>query len=97
MSRSAVDLILALAFGAGLGAWFFLGLLWTLRRLPSANHPVRLVLGSLIVRVGLVLLGFAWLTQEHWLLSLPALVGFVAVRHWTLKSLGGPNANATSE
>ena len=36
--------------GLGLGGFFFGGLWWTVRRLPTARHPAALALGSFFVR-----------------------------------------------
>jgi F1F0 ATPase subunit 2 len=84
------ELSLALAVGAGLGIWFFGGLLWTARRLATARHPVCLMLASFAVRAAGVVAGLTWLVGRHWLLPLVALVGFVAVRIWMLRTWGRP-------
>ena len=84
------ELSLALAVGAGLGVWFFGGLLWTVRRLATAHHPVRLMLTSFAVRAAGVVAGLTWLVGRHWLLPVVALVGFVAVRIWMLRTWGRP-------
>jgi F1F0 ATPase subunit 2 len=87
---SILELALALAVGAGLGLWFFAGLLWTLRRLPNARHPVVLVIFSFVIRTTGVVAGLIWLAGRHWLLPLAALAGFVAVRQWLLRTWGKP-------
>ena len=51
MDVSAVEILVALPVGAGLGIWFFAGLLWTVRRLPTASHPLLLAAGSFIIRM----------------------------------------------
>ena len=79
---------LALAVGAGLGAWFFGGLLWTVRCLATASHPAGLMLASFAVRAAGVVTGMTWLVGRHWLLPVIALVGFIAVRSWVLRTWG---------
>lgn len=41
---------IAIVAGLGLGTFFFGGLWWTVRRLPTARHPGALALGSFLVR-----------------------------------------------
>lgn len=86
MEIGVAELGLALAVGVGLGAWFFGGLLWTVRLLPTARHPVLLMSTGFVVRVAGVAAGLIWLFGRHWLLPVVALVGFVAVRAWMLRA-----------
>jgi len=53
-----LGLVGSLMVGLGLGVVFFGGLWLTLGRLPSARQPALLMLGSLLGRMALVLLGF---------------------------------------
>jgi len=92
-----VELGLALAVGAALGVWFFGGLLWTVRRMPAARHPVLLMLASFAVRAAGVAVGVIWLAGRHWLLPLMALAGFVAVRTWMLSTRGAPRLKGDRE
>jgi F1F0 ATPase subunit 2 len=85
---SILELAGALAVGAALGFWFFGGLLWTVRRLADARRPVMLMLTSFAVRTAGVVAGLIWLVSRHWLLPVAALVGFVAVRMWMLRTWG---------
>lgn len=48
----------ALLAGAALGAAFFGGLWWTVRRGAASPTPARWFLGSLVVRTAIVLVGF---------------------------------------
>lgn len=73
-------LFLAVLVGAALGAFFFGGLWWTVRRLPDSEHPVLLMLASLLVRIAVVLGGF-WLVMDgRWERAVACLVGFTVVR-----------------
>lgn len=92
-----LDVVLALAVGAGLGLWFFGGLLWTVYRLPRARHPVVLALMSFAVRVAVVVAGLIWLVDRHWASLLAALVGFLAVRQRLVSAWSIPRTKVTAE
>jgi F1F0 ATPase subunit 2 len=67
--------------GAGLGAFFFGGLWWTVRRLADARRPALLVLGSFVLRTGVALGGFYLVaTAGRWERILAYLLGFVTAR-----------------
>lgn len=74
------QLLLALLEGALLGVLFFAGLWWTVRQLDSAKHVALLFLGSMIVRTGIVVLGFYFLLADNWQHLVAGLVGFVIAR-----------------
>ncbi len=88
MEVSLPDIALALALGAVLGAWFFGGLWWTVRRLPAARHPALLALASLVVRMVTVVGGMVWLAGRHWTLPAVALAALLAVRLWMVRRWG---------
>lgn len=73
---------LALAFLAGgpLGAIFFGGLWWTIRKGISSNRPARWFLASLLLRMGVVLTGFYFVAAGHWERLAACLVGFLVAR-----------------
>jgi F1F0 ATPase subunit 2 len=69
------------ASGALLGLAFFWGLWATVKQLGQKRHPVLMILGSLVLRFGLVLIGFYLLTQHGgWQPVLSAAVGFTLIR-----------------
>lgn len=74
--------VLAAGAGAVIGALHLGGLWATVRRLPTARHKVLLTLGSFLVRIVLVGLGFALLLvgDRDPVRLLAALAGFLAVR-----------------
>ncbi|MEI9896709.1 MAG: ATP synthase subunit I [Chthoniobacter sp.] len=76
------NLILFLSWIAGgaLGALFFGGLWWTLRKGMASPRPALWFLGSLLVRMGLVLPGFYLVGRGHWLRLLLCLLGFITAR-----------------
>jgi F1F0 ATPase subunit 2 len=73
-------LTLALIAGLLLGAMFFGGLWWTVRRAVSSGSPALWFSGSLLLRLGLALAGFYLVGAHHWQRLLLCLVGFVAGR-----------------
>jgi F1F0 ATPase subunit 2 len=66
--------------GAALGAFFFGGLWWTVRRGVSSRHPALWFLGSTLVRTSAILLGFYLASAGHWERLLLCLLGFVVAR-----------------
>ncbi|MBE7499244.1 MAG: ATP synthase subunit I [Verrucomicrobiales bacterium] len=75
-----LTLALALAAGAALGAVFFGGLWWTVRRAVASPHPARWFIASLLLRMGVVLAGFYAVGGGQWLRWLACLLGFVLAR-----------------
>ena len=72
-----LSLLLALIGGVLLGAIFFGGLWWTVRKGVSSRQPALWFLGSLLVRTGAVLGGLYLVANGDWQRLLPCLVGFV--------------------
>jgi F1F0 ATPase subunit 2 len=75
-------LILALSLAAGLmlGAVFFGGLWWTVRKGASSKHPACWFFGSLLLRMGLVLVGLYFVGCGNWQRLVACLLGFVIAR-----------------
>lgn len=71
-----------LSFGAGLllGAVFFGGLWWTIRKGLSSPRPALLFLGSAVLRMGVVVSGFYLVANGQWQRLLACLVGFIIAR-----------------
>ena len=87
--------ILVLAGGAGvlLGAFFFCGLWWTVRRGLSSKQPVLWFSGSLLLRTGIALAGFYFvsgISGGHWERLLACLLGFVIARFVVTRFTGPP-------
>jgi F1F0 ATPase subunit 2 len=70
----------ALATGALLGAFFYGGLWWTVRRGVTSRRVALWFLGSLVLRLGVALAGFYFVAGGHWERLLPCLMGFVTAR-----------------
>jgi F1F0 ATPase subunit 2 len=78
--NEATILVVACAAGVLLGAFFFGGLWWTVRRGLSSRRPALWFFGSLLVRTGVVLGGFYLIASGDWQRLLPCLVGFVVAQ-----------------
>ena len=74
--------LLSGAFAAGLvlGAFYFIALWRTVRKLPDTPRPLRLMLGSFVVRIAVVLPGFYFVMSGHWERLVMALIGFIVAR-----------------
>ena len=76
----ALPATLALVAGAGLGAIYFGGLWWTVRRAGSFRRPAFSMLVSVLVRMSMVLGGFYLVAGDSWQRLLLCLLGFVVAR-----------------
>jgi len=78
--NEASHLVAAAAAGALLGAFFFAGLWWTVRRGVSSGRAALWFLGSMVLRTCIVVLGFRLLLGGDWKTLLAGLAGFIAAR-----------------
>ncbi|MEO5695715.1 MAG: ATP synthase subunit I [Burkholderiaceae bacterium] len=78
--NEALILLLSGIAGAALGVVFFGGLWWTVRRGASSAHPALWFLGSLLLRMAIVLAGFYAVAGTHWQRLLLCLLGFALAR-----------------
>tara|TARA_R110001592_G_scaffold58124_6_gene176418 strand:+ start:123 stop:443 length:321 start_codon:yes stop_codon:yes gene_type:complete len=78
--NEALGLMLAVAAGGLLGAMYFGGLWWTVRKGLSSQQPAIWFSGSLLLRTITVLAGFYWVGQYSWTRLLACLLGFVIAR-----------------
>jgi F1F0 ATPase subunit 2 len=80
-------LILAVASAAGLllGAVFFGGLWWTVRKGVSSKRPAFLFLGSLLLRMSFVLVGFYFVGRGNWQRLMACLLGFIIARYCVIR------------
>ena len=76
-----LSLASALMAGVLLGAVFFGGLWWTVRRGVLSKQPAFWFLGSLLLlRMCIVLLGFYFILGDNWQRLLAGLLGFIIAR-----------------
>ena len=77
---SAWSVVLALVTGLLLGAIFFGGLWWTVRRAFSSTQPALWFVSSMFLRTGIVLAGFYFIARGRWESLLVCLLAFVMSR-----------------
>jgi F1F0 ATPase subunit 2 len=80
MMNEVFSSVLSLAAGVLLGAIFFGGLWWTVRRSLASGQPALWFLGSLLLRTSIALAGFYCIARGHWERLLVCLLGFVTAR-----------------
>src|SRR5579864_8194595 len=80
MMNETLILVLALVTGVLLGAMFFGGLWWTVRKGVSSKQPALWFLGSLLLRTSIAMAGFYFVARGHWERLLVCLLGFIMAR-----------------
>jgi len=80
MMRNGLSLVIVFAAGMALGGFYFTVLWRTVRRLPEASSPARLLLTSLLLRMGVLLPAFYLLMAGRWERIVVTLVGFIVMR-----------------
>ena len=95
-------LTLAIAWAAGvmLGAMFFGGLWWTVRKGMASRWPAVWFVGSLLVRLSLSLAGMYVVSGGQWARLVLCLVGFVMARlvvMWLTRVPGGHDIRPAPE
>ncbi len=78
--NETISIILAFVAGVALGTLFFGGLWLTVKKSVTAKVPWLWVLGSFVFRVGVVLLGFYFISSGNWQRLVSCLIGFIAAR-----------------
>lgn len=91
--NEALTLGLAGLAGAALGAVFFGGLWWTVRRGVSSEHPALWFLGSGLLRTSVVVAGLYLVSGGQWQRLVGALGGFIAARFVVMRLARPPRAN----
>jgi len=76
----ACGVALGVLAGVALGAGFYGGLWWTVRRGVQSARPAQWFLISLVVRTGLALLGFYAVGRGDWRRLAGCLAGFLLAR-----------------
>lgn len=78
--NDALVLVSAGIAGVGLGAIFFAGLWWTVRKGIHMKRPALWFLGSLLLRTSITLAGFYFVSGSHWDRMTACLGGFLLAR-----------------
>jgi F1F0 ATPase subunit 2 len=96
MTGAAAPWLLAAAGGALVGALYFAGLWWTVRRAPRTRRPLVLIAASFVLRGALAGLALVGLAGGDVARLLAAVAGFLVVRTvlvWRLRA-GAPPVRA---
>jgi F1F0 ATPase subunit 2 len=96
MMNETVGLLLVLVTGLVLGAMYFGGLWWTVKKGVSSRHPALLFLGSLLLRTTIALAGFTFIARGHWERLLMCILGFFIARFILTRFAGPPIEHYTS-
>ena len=78
--NNVLFLVLALVAGLVLGAIFFGGLWLTVRKGVFSKSPALWFLGSMLLRMGIVLAGFYFIGRGNWQRLISCLLGFIIAR-----------------
>ena len=98
--NEAMTLTLAWTAGILLGAIFFGGLWWTVRKGVSSKQPALWFLGSMLLRMGIALAGFYFVSGRDWERLLMCLLGFLMARMlvtWLTRLPAGSRTNSEQE
>jgi F1F0 ATPase subunit 2 len=71
-----LTLIIAWLSGIALGAFFFIGLWFTIEKAVASTHPALWFVCSLLLRTGIVLIGFYYVYSLHCDRLFLCLIGF---------------------
>ncbi len=87
-------IILTAAFVAGiaLGAFYFIALWQTVRRLSTTTSRARLMLASFMLRMAILLAGLYFVMGGHWERLAAAMLGFILIRKILEHHLGPQKA-----
>ena len=78
--NETLSLALALVTGVLLGAVFFGGLWWTVRKVVLSKRSTLWFFVSLLMRTSIVVAGFYFIAHGDWVRLLLCLLGFVVAR-----------------
>jgi F1F0 ATPase subunit 2 len=98
--NEALSLSAALIAGIVLGAFFFGGLWWTVRKGMASERVALWFLGSMLLRTSVVVLGFYFVLGDDWRRLVAGLLGFVVARTIVMRltrAATQPNSNPFSQ
>lgn len=78
--NDTLKMVMIFIAGLALGTIFFGGLWLTVRKAVASSKPALLIMGSFVVRIALVLIGFYFIGTGNWQRLLMALAGFITAR-----------------
>ena len=86
--HTVIILMVMFAAGLALGAFYFLGLWQTLRRLPKTPNRAGLLLASFVFRITIVLAALFFLMDGRWERAAAVMIGFIVMRRILTYRLG---------
>ena len=98
--NETLTLTLASMAGAALGAIFFGGLWWTIRKACASERPALWFFGSLLLRMSIALGGFYFVSGGNWKRLLLCLLGFTVARlvvTWVTRNPGDHRTHSAKE
>ncbi len=87
MSETMV-LIWALLAGLLLGTMYFVGLWWTVNKGLASPRPAQWFIGSLLLRLTVLLSGFYFVAGDDWRRLVTCLLGFIIARVLVIRVTG---------
>ncbi len=90
MMNETLALVLSWLAGAALGAFFFGGLWWTVRKSLVSRQPAVWVFCSFLLRMGVTMTGFYFVSGSDWQRLLACVIGFFVARHIVLRLTRSP-------
>src|ERR1017187_3049178 len=94
--NNVLFLALALMAGLVLGAIFFGGLWWTVRKGVLSKSPAFWFLGSMLLRMSIVLVGFYFVGRGDWERLVSCLLGFIIARIIVMRQTRTPIEHSNS-
>lgn len=91
-----LPLALAALAGMLLGAVYFGGLWWTVKKGLASPRPAQWFIASLLLRLGFTLLGFYLVAGDDWKKVLACLLGLIIVRVIVIRLTWTPIAEGAS-
>ena len=77
-------LCLDFVIGTMLGAFFFVGLWWTVQKGLKSEWAAFWFVGSLLLRTSVIMVGFFYVSQRGWLHTVTCLLGFLVARFYVV-------------
>jgi F1F0 ATPase subunit 2 len=87
MFDNVVALFVSFTTGLLIGMFYFLGLWWTVNRLPTVRFAGLFAISSFGLRAGVTLAGFYLVMQGQWQNLLMCLAGFTLARLWLVRKM----------
>jgi F1F0 ATPase subunit 2 len=78
--NNIIQLLMTFFAGVMLGTIFYGGLWWTVQKGAVSKNPALWFLGSFLLRTGITLTGFYFISDGQWERIISSLIGFILAR-----------------